>query len=295
MSSNPLVSRDQVALFMNNGYVLGGQLLNDDQVEVLRAEMDRVIRDKDNADVRQPHRLLNIGEDENPVWQIVNIWQASSPFEQLVKYPAVADAISRLIPAKEIRLWHDQIQYKPAQKGGVNMWHQDAPYWWIIEPATQVTAWIALDDVDEDNGCMSMVPGSHSWGDHLDYLESLPDFTAMPRSYQGHDIQVVTCPVKKGQVHFHHSLTWHGSQANISGRPRRAIALHYMTEETCYVAGDDHPVKGLIEVADGEMLQGKMFPLVYPYHGGIVAYSLIAFRDEGESFDRYLAAKSMPS
>ncbi len=34
--------------------------------------------------------------------------------------------------------------------------------------------------------------------------------------------------------------------------------------------------------------------MVLVLNGGIVAYSLIAFRDEGESFDRYLAAKSMP-
>ena len=195
-----------------------------------------------------------------------NIWQASLPFEQLVKNLAIAEAISQLIPAKEIRLWHDQIQYKPAQTGGVNMWHQDAPYWWIIEPATQVSAWIALDDVDEDNGGMSMVPGSHLWGSDLEYLENLPNFTAVPESYKGHEVQVKSCPVKKGQVHFHHSLTWHGSQANVSGRPRRAISLHYMTEETCYVSGEDHPVQALVEVVDGEKLQGKMFPLVYSSH-----------------------------
>jgi phytanoyl-CoA hydroxylase len=167
-------------------------------------------------------------------------------------------------PAQELRLWHDQIQYKPAQKGGLFMWHQDAPYWPIIEPATQATAWIALDDVDEENGCMSMVPGSHLWGNELVYLKTLEGYTAIPESYKGHDIQVVTCPVKKGHVHFHHSLTWHGSQANVSGRPRRAIALHYMTEETCYVAANDHAVKDLVEVADGEILQGKKFPLVFP-------------------------------
>ena len=262
-TTTALLSQDQVVSFKNNGYVLGGQLLSDVQVEVLREEMERIIRDKDKTDVPQPLRLSNIGNEDKPVWQIVNIWQASLAFEQLVNNPAVADAISQLIPTKELRLWHDQIQYKPAQKGGVNMWHQDAPYWDIIEPATQVTAWVALDDVDEENGCMSMVPGSHLLGNNIDYLVSLPDFTAMPSSYKDHDIQVNACPVKKGQVHFHHSLTWHGSQANISGRPRRAIALHYMTEETHYVAAQNHPVKELVEVADGEMLQGKMFPLVY--------------------------------
>jgi ectoine hydroxylase-related dioxygenase (phytanoyl-CoA dioxygenase family) len=36
-------------------------------------------------------------------------------------------------------------------------------------------------------------------------------------------------PVRKGEVSFHHSMTWHGSHENRSDRPRRAIALHFMT------------------------------------------------------------------
>ena len=34
--------------------------------------------------------------------------------------------------------------------------------------------------------------------------------------------------------------------------------------------------------------------VVLVLNGGSVAYSLIAFRNKGESFDCYLAAKSMP-
>jgi len=67
----------------------------------------------------------------------------------------------------------------------------------------------------------------------------------------------------QGEVHYHHSLTWHGSHANKSGRHRRAIALHYMTEETHYVASGDHPMKEFVTVADGELLQGEHFPLVW--------------------------------
>jgi phytanoyl-CoA hydroxylase len=76
-------------------------------------------------------------------------------------------------------------------------------------------------------------------------------------------VTVKTCPVKKGEVHFHHSLTWHGSHANTSGRPRRAIALHFMTDETRYVAAGQHCMKPFVEVADGEKLRGKHFPLVW--------------------------------
>jgi len=64
-------------------------------------------------------------------------------------------------------------------------------------------------------------------------------------------------------VHFHHGLTWHGSQANRSARPRRAIALHYMTEKTCFVAAGAHVMKQFAHVADGSKLEGDHFPLVW--------------------------------
>ena len=63
--------------------------------------------------------------------------------------------------ADDLMVWHDQIQYKPPGYGGVTSWHQDAPLWPIIRPMTPVSAWIALDDAEEENGCMWMVPGSH--------------------------------------------------------------------------------------------------------------------------------------
>ena len=145
------------------------------------------------------------------------------------------------------------------------MWHQDSPYWPNIGPLTaQVSAWVALDDADEENGCMSMVPGSYHWGNNIDFLHTLADYTSMPPSFDGHPIEVRLCPVAKGEVHFHHALTWHGSGPNTSGRPRRAIALHYMTQDTLYVASGNHIMKPFVEVGDGQKLRGVHFPQVWP-------------------------------
>jgi phytanoyl-CoA hydroxylase len=126
-----------------------------------------------------------------------------------------------------------------------------------------LTAWIALDEVDEANGCMSMVPESQAWGRQIDFLHTLDNYEAMPNAFEDKTVDVVRCPVKKGEVHFHHGLTWHGSHANTSGRPRRAIAFHYMNEATKYVEEGGHICKQLVDVADGEKLQGRNFPLVY--------------------------------
>ena len=259
-----MLTPQQVAQFQQNGFLNGGQTLNDNEVETLREELTRVLDNHETLE-RKPVMLSNLSGDANaPVWQIVNIWEASDPYRALVSHPKIAEEIAQLTGAKELRIWHDQIQYKPAATGGVNMWHQDAPLWPIIRPMTEVSAWVALDDVDETNGCMSMVPGSHLWGDHMSELAKLPSYDAMPQEYEGHKIEVKLCPAKKGEVHYHHALTWHGSHANTSGRPRRAIALHYMTGDTRYVASGNHPMKPFVEVADGEILRGAHFPQIYP-------------------------------
>ncbi len=257
-----MLSAEQLEKFHRDGFLKGASVLSDAEVAVLQEETLRVIADQGDSTKPQPVMCHKFGSEDRPIWQIVNIWEASPPFKDLVMKSQIAEEIAQLTGDQTIRLWHDQIQYKPAGVGGVNHWHQDGPYWPILTPKSQVTAWVALDDVDEENGCMRMVPGSHLWGDHVKFLESLPNFDAMPASYLDHPLTVHSCPVKKGEVHYHHALTWHGSGPNLSGRPRRAIALHYMTEDTKYLSTGDHPMKPFVHVADGEIIVGDHFPTV---------------------------------
>ena len=256
---------EQVAKFQAEGFLLGNKVLSDEQVGVLQDELDRVIRDNGKPGIPQPVRIMDIaGQSGSPVWQIVNIWQASDAYRELIFNPTVIEEVAQLTGAKQLRIWHDQIQYKPKETGGVNMWHQDSPYWPTLKPKdVMVTAWIALDDVDAGNGCMRMIPGTHKWGDRIDFIHTIKDFYNPPAEYNGNKLEVRYCPVPQGHVHFHHALTWHGSGENKSGRPRRAIALHYMTERCLYDASGGHPMKPFIHVADGEMLQGEAFPLVW--------------------------------
>jgi ectoine hydroxylase-related dioxygenase (phytanoyl-CoA dioxygenase family) len=212
---------------------------------------------------------------ELAVWQIVNIWEASSAFERLIYHPTIVKGISQLTDAPNLMVWHDQIQYKPANHGGATRWHQDAPLWPIILPMTPVSAWIALDDADEDNGCMWMVPGSYKWGDQMDFLrtqqhlEQREEFMNIQGFSPPDDSEVKAVapqprPVKSGEVSFHHSLTWHGSPFNRSDRPRRAIAIHYMTGESRFVASGQHLMKQFVTLENGEPMAeaGEHFPAV---------------------------------
>lgn len=265
---SPRLTSEQIKQFHDVGYLRGPKVLDDEQIDVLRAEVLRVIDEREKKDIAQPVLCHNLtGKADAVVWQIVNIWMASDAFKAVVTGDGVSSLIAQLTGASELRVWHDQIQYKPAGGGGVNMWHQDSPYWGILTPKhQQVTAWIALDDVDVENGCMKMVPGSHHWGpEAINFLHTLKDFDDMEKisEWEGHPVRVLPCPVARGEVHFHHSLTWHGSGANKSGRPRRAVAIHYATDQTRYLASGTHVMKKFVDVAEGETLRGDAFPLVW--------------------------------
>lgn len=255
-----------------DGYVTGGQVLSAEQVALLRRELDRVVAEREAAGVPQPYRITSMGQAGAPIWQIVDIWLASAAFAALLRQPRIMAIAKRLLRCDSMRLWHDQIQYKPAGGGGVNWWHQDWPYWRVIGPANEVlTAWVALDDADADNGCMSMVPGSQRWGDQIELLHAQADGRAdhdaasfvagLPGACGDATVRGVLRPVPAGHVHFHHAFTWHGSHANLSARPRRAIALHLMSDRAVVMGGTHRHLKsGELPATPGAAITGMYFP-----------------------------------
>jgi len=178
-----MLNQEQVDVYNHDGYLNAGPVLSDNEIAELSDELDRLIStgpDGFKPDQPQPVLFRNLASDaDNPVWQVVNVWEASPAFERLVHHPFIVKAISQLTGFNNLQVWHDQMQYKSANHGGCTTWHQDAPLWPIILPMTPVSAWIPFDDADLDNGCMWMVPGSHKWGDQITYLQTCSDLSTL--------------------------------------------------------------------------------------------------------------------
>jgi len=261
-----MLSAAQVGEFRERGLLLGPRVYSDAEAEALRLRMHAIIAGEAPG---RPELLRNMtGDEQRVVVQIVNAWEADDLFRAHVAHPALCEMTAQLIGCDVLRVWHDQVQYKPPRVGGPTAWHQDHPYWPIIQPADLVSAWVALADADEENGCMWMVPGSHRWGPHrggtigTDHatFAPLPDRSLLPPDA---DPTPVACPVRRGHVMFHHCLTWHGSPPNRSERERPAIAVHYMPGHTRYVPDRTHVMERRVGVAPAEVLTGEFFPTVW--------------------------------
>jgi phytanoyl-CoA hydroxylase len=210
--------------FEKKGFVLGGKLLSDDAVDLLNKKIEQYLAEQSE---KRTNDVAMMGTDKNSViLQMCNVWYGVDEIADIFRSSEFDAVLKALFGDDTYRVYHDQLQFKPPRIGGVNCWHQDVEFWPFQEPYTEVTAWLALDDADESNGCMRMVPGSHQWGKATDYLRALTQYLPLEEAYEGNKIEVESCIVPKGHVHFHHNLAWHGSGPNFSEKPRRALAFH---------------------------------------------------------------------
>lgn len=163
--------------------------------------------------------------------------------ETLVSFPGIAAFAAGLSGADEIRLWHDQLLYKPAgldTDDGKVGWHTDRQYWGTCSSTEMLTCWVPFHDVDSTVGVVTFVPGSHLWElpTGIGFFEK--DMAAQEARLAEHgDVSYVAPQLQRGDVTFHHCRTVHGSRPNLSDRPRRSMAIHLQPGDNRWVESVD--------------------------------------------------------
>ncbi|MEM7125366.1 MAG: phytanoyl-CoA dioxygenase family protein [Chloroflexota bacterium] len=170
-------------------------------------------------------------------------------FQTFVMDERLGALLTNLLEAPPL-LATDQIFMKPPHFGSAKPYHQDN-FYFQCQPADHViTAWIALDDVDEANGCLRYIDGSHK-GPILPH-DPVPGepYNLVPPSALVNLQKESLALVRKGGVVFHHCQTLHTSHRNESDRWRRGYATHWVTRDVrsgnatldrAYYKADDYP------------------------------------------------------
>ena len=234
------LSSHQIEQFKQTGYLkIDEQVIDDNHLNVLRDHYDEQFTKRRNTEGEGMRNLAIVedsdnhddGESTDEMLQIMEMWRIDDEYKKLLYHKPMLDIVESLI-GENIQLFHDQALYKPAYHGGEVFWHQDNAYW-QCQPPNLVSIWLALDDADEENGCMNVIPGS--------YLEGLSSH-GRAESEKGKlpallqvDADVdrsVAVPVRAGHVMVHHCMTLHQTNRNHSSRDRRALAIHYMPTGT---------------------------------------------------------------
>jgi ectoine hydroxylase-related dioxygenase (phytanoyl-CoA dioxygenase family) len=261
------LSAEEIRFFSENGYLAGLGILDDDQVEILRDELD------DLMDPDHPGHYLyyefHSNESRDPatvIFHALGAWRIKPGFHDLLWHPAHLVPASQLLGGA-VRFWHDQLFCKPAQHGGLVAWHQDYSYWTRTTPLAHLTCWIGLDDSTRSNGCVHYVPGSHLWSD-LPITGLTGDMEAIQSVLtieQRAQFKPIPIELKKGQCSFHHPRMIHGSYANLTDKPRRATVINVFLDGV-RSNSNDPLLEGVPVIPMGEKMGGQFFPLLFNPH-----------------------------
>jgi hypothetical protein len=223
-----LPGEQDVAFYRSHGYWISPVILPDELLDAAQHGMDRYYAgDYDAAPAGvggfRPEDGHGLRKHDYASLRVAEL-------ARLVAYPLIAASAAVLCGSAGIRLWHDQLLYKPVDEPGVPAnvgWHTDRQYWLSCRSDDMLTAWVGFHDVDESGGSVSFMDGSHRWDvAGLDFFaQDLAGLRARLAA-RGHPIRPRPSRMRRGQVSFHHCRTVHGSGPNLGTEPRRSLAIH---------------------------------------------------------------------
>ncbi|MBL9161302.1 MAG: phytanoyl-CoA dioxygenase family protein [Planctomycetaceae bacterium] len=257
------LSPEQQEQFDREGFLPGIRLLDQRQLEVLRAELAELVQaGHDGEELWYEYHSNESGDPNAVLFHALGAWRIKPGLHDILWNPALLEPAAQLLRGP-VRFWHDQLFCKPAHDGGVVAWHQDYSYWTRTKPMAHLTCWIGLDDATTENGCVHYIPGSHRWPllPTTNLAKGMDAILDVLTPEQRAEFKPVPCELKAGEAVFHHPLMLHGSYENRSPRPRRAVVINLFTDGT--LSDSDGPLlTGVDAIPRGEKMSGRFFPLL---------------------------------
>lgn len=200
-------------------------------------------------------------------------WRFYREIRDVALSSKLPEIVSELMRSNETRFWEDTSFGKAPRTPQRTVFHQDWSYF-QIEGEQCCIVWIPLDKVDEENGRMEYIRGSHlgrkPYAPNILFAQSASPMSPYDKldDIEGNreKYDIIGFNVEPGDVIIHHVMTLHGSCGNLSSdRYRRAFSFRYCGEKIRYF---DKP--GAIEqqyltrkLRNGDPLSGPDYPLVW--------------------------------
>ncbi|MDA3872734.1 MAG: phytanoyl-CoA dioxygenase family protein [Kiritimatiellae bacterium] len=242
--------------YEEEGYVVVDGIYDDTELSA----MDRYFEDFKHSGAKlykggKTHQEIDPTRD---ILRAMHPHRISEQARDWAVHPRVAQVLEHVMGRAPL-LAQTMMYYKPPQSVGQSL-HQDN-FYLLSQPATCAAAWTPLDDCDEENGCLQVVPRSHR--------EKIvcPDSETLSEEDQellkagklgethlaGREIRPVT--LKRGQTMFFNGQLIHGSYANVSKtRSRRTFIGHYVDSATTSLSSFYFP---LLNMQGGEVAYVK--------------------------------------
>ena len=207
-----MLTKKQIVSYQNDGFVIPDfKMPENDLLEIEKKHFD-LIKEYPEYINYCPAILL---KDETFLKYCMNA--------QILKF------VEQLI-GNHFALWNSSFFAKPAYNGFETPWHQDGQYW-PISPLATCTVWLAIDDANEENGCLRFIKGSHKDKKLKQHSRNNKTNLTLHQELSKEELdesKKVSLILKRGQISLHDVYMVHGSKENKSPKSRRAMTMRFM-------------------------------------------------------------------
>lgn len=244
LDKNNLLSPEQRLFYEENGFLLIKNLVSHEDIDQFRQEFERICRREVDVPGLVVMRDVAIAKSEFvPDQRAVSKLQDFQESPGLFRYcslPQVLKYVESFI-GPNIMAMHTMLINKPPDAGkktSRHPMHQDLHYF-PFRPADRIVcAWTAMETVNRQNGCLVVLPGTHTGilKEH-DYPEWEGGVNKMYHGVRDYnpDHPRVHLEMEKGDTVFFHPLLIHGSGMNQTKGFRKAISCHYASADCYYI------------------------------------------------------------
>ncbi len=217
------LDKSQLDAYRRDGYLFPLDVFDRTQAAEIRAGFDQA---------KTEARLKGL-EAELAVLLRTNAHLLLPFVNRVARSPRLLDRVASIL-GPDLLLWSAEFFIKPAKTDKIVSWHQDLTYWGLGETDNELTAWLALSEVNSDAGCMSFIPGSH----RQRILPHRDTYDAKNLLSRGQEVAVevdedaaVDVLLKPGQVSFHHGRIFHASGPNRNDYDRVGLVFRFLTPD----------------------------------------------------------------
>lgn len=231
------LTEKQVAFYEDHGYLVVGSTLTGKGIDDILFEcMEAWHKEKEEFDLEKSW-LQNA--------LLVDIHKKSPLVKEFYYNGPIVNMMQQLI-GPNIKAATSQLTFK--MKGNTKSfdWHQDNGYG-ELDPYNTISTLTALEDVDEENGCLRIIPGSHKQGqigvNHLFSTDRKDKKISI--NVDVDESLAIPIPMKAGETLIFHCWTLHQSRGNFSkNRDRRILFMRYADADAVEVYNDRRPRLG---------------------------------------------------
>ncbi|BAY78266.1 phytanoyl-CoA dioxygenase [Nostoc linckia NIES-25] len=149
------LTEEQLLIYKNQGFLVLPEYFSRGEIEAMKAELSSLSADN------SPKKVLE--KDGKTVRSMHGSHTTNDVFNRLTRHPFIVEPAMQIV-GSQVYIYQFKINIKAAFSGDIWKWHQDYIYWRKEDgmPRPQVVnAMCLLDDMNEFNGPLFLIPGSH--------------------------------------------------------------------------------------------------------------------------------------